>query len=125
MATAVGPGGGGDRPLLGAAERAAKRHFSQGGPRKRDTMFVGSGDPGARGLVLLLDNEPRPRRAAVWTQLIHKLESMDLWIAAYASWPIGGPDDGACEVVAVHAYEADEPAIRRVWVEVCLAEDGL
>lgn len=95
-----GPNG----PFYGEAQKAAGA-FYECGARPRGVVKVSSGETGQR-FVALLDGQPRVGREYELRQLIQVLEWSDIWLAARASYPEGGPDDGLVECLLL--FSGDE-----------------
>lgn len=90
----------------------------------RMTRFVPGGGP-RKGLVLLVDGVPSSRRSAVWSRVIAEAELRGYRVAARASAPDSGPDDGAIEVLGIFGQSAnDEADLEAVWADALTVEWG-
>ena len=80
-----------------------------------------------RGLMLLVDGEPRPARERVWRRVISSAQEHGYEVAAQASAPTGSgkADDGATEVVAIFCDDSGEEALfMELWADAVIAEEG-
>lgn len=90
----------------------------------RVTRFVSPAST-RRGVVLFGDSMPSSSREGAWRRLTRELEKRGYEIAARASAPTSGPNDGAVEVVATLSDDAeDEAKLKGLWLEAVTAEEN-
>ena len=91
----------------------------------RTTRFVPP-IPGRRGLVLLIDGIPSKSRRAVWDRVIFEVGARGYTVAARASAPNFGADDGTVEALAIFAgSQEDEGDFEAVWADAIIVEGGV
>ena len=74
---------------------------------------------------MLVDGVPTPRRERVWRRVIASLRDCAYEVAARASAPTSGPNDGAIEVVAVFSDHSENQAtLEAMWADAVTAEEG-
>ena len=123
MATITYGSGEEQSPYFVIAKDAAHAFHEAGVPSRR-TRFVPPAE-GLRGVLLLLDGWPSPRREFTWRRVIREIEARGGEVAARTSAPQSGPQDGAVEVLAIFASDPnDDGDIEAVWADACTAEGG-
>ena len=81
--------------------------------------------PNRRGIILFGDSMPRSSRANVWRRLTWELAKRGHELAAFASAPTSGPNDGAVKVGAFYCDRPeDEVTLEDLWREVVAAVEG-
>jgi len=122
---------GPNNQCYGRAKQEAEG-FWQAGPASIGLRVTSTPD-GSTPLVALFDALPRFGREPELQQLIAELEFANIWLAARASYPEGGPKDGVVECLLFFAGDGQRkligemavtlPRLRPEWARDCSSEE--